>query len=61
MPKVNDMRYLFLRGEIWWYNRRFSKKIISLIDCEARTRFSLETSNIEIAKQKRNLVEFSQN
>ena len=55
MRRIVDLTYLHKRDHVWWYNRRVRKQFAHLDTC-GRIRQSLNTTSLEEARVKRDLL-----
>lgn len=55
MRRIVDVTYLHKRDHVWWYNRRVPKQFAHL-DTRGRIRQSLNTTSLEEARVKRDLL-----
>ena len=56
MSKKTDTKHLKLRGNIWWYQRRVPKHLINHYPDQTFIQISLETGDIRLARQKRDVL-----
>ena len=56
MSKKTDTKYLKLRGNIWWYQRRVPKHLASQFPDQTMIQVSLDTGDIREARKKRDVL-----
>lgn len=56
MNKKTDTKHLKLRGNIWWYQRRIPKHLVNHYPDKSFLQVSLETGDIRLAKQQRDVL-----
>ncbi len=56
MSKKTDTKYLKLRGNIWWYQRRIPKHLTNHYPDQSFIQVSLDTADIRQARRKRDIV-----
>jgi len=56
MSKKTDTKHLKLRGNIWWYQRRVPKHLVNHYPDQTFIQISLETGDIRLARQKRDVL-----
>lgn len=56
MSSKADTKHLKLRGNIWWYQRRVPKHMVSQYPNQNTIQVSLETGDIREARKKRDVI-----